>query len=97
MRVAEHEATYLRVIVPFWTAAEMYQFKEDEKSKVANEYDSDVDHTKGHQARTFQWRLFSEEPEHVHAKSSVSPNGVPSSSLRAYRFPMEVFESSTRE
>ena len=30
-----------------------------------------------------QWRNFSEEAEHVHAKSSVSPNGVPSSSLRA--------------
>jgi hypothetical protein len=31
------------------------------------------------------------------AKSSVTPKGVPSSSLRAYRFPIEVFESSTRE
>jgi len=31
------------------------------------------------------------------AKSSVTPNGVPSSSLRAYRFPIEVLESSTRE
>ena len=33
----------------------------------------------------------------VQAKSSVTPNGVPSSSLRAYRFPIDVFESSTRE
>ena len=32
-----------------------------------------------------------------HAKSSVTPNGVPSSSFRAYRFPIDVFESSTRE
>jgi hypothetical protein len=31
------------------------------------------------------------------AKSSVTPKGVPSSSLRAYRFPIEVLESSTRE
>jgi hypothetical protein len=34
---------------------------------------------------------------HSQAKSSVTPKGVPSSSLRAYRFPIEVFESSTRE
>ena len=33
----------------------------------------------------------------IQAKSSVTPNGVPSSSLRAYRFPIDVFESSTRE
>jgi len=33
----------------------------------------------------------------VHAKSSVTPKGVPSSSLRAYRLPIDVFESSTRE
>ena len=31
------------------------------------------------------------------AKSSVTPKCVPSSSLRAYRFPIEVFESSTCE
>ena len=31
------------------------------------------------------------------AKSSVRPNGVPSSSFRAYRLPIEVLESSTRE
>ena len=35
--------------------------------------------------------------KHIQAKSSVTPNGVPSSSLRAYRFPIDVFESSTRE
>ena len=34
---------------------------------------------------------------YLQAKSSVTPKGVPSSSLRAYRFPIEVFESSTRE
>lgn len=34
---------------------------------------------------------------HVHAKSIVTPYGVPSSSFRAYRLPIDVFESSTRE
>ena len=33
----------------------------------------------------------------IQAKSNVTPNGVPSSSFRAYRFPIDVFESSTRE
>lgn len=33
----------------------------------------------------------------VQAKSRVTPNGVPNSSFLAYRLPMEVFESSTRE
>jgi hypothetical protein len=31
----------------------------------------------------------------VQAKSSVTPNGVPSSSFREYRFPIVTFESST--
>jgi len=31
------------------------------------------------------------------AKSTVIPNGVPSSSFLAYRFPIDVLESSTRE
>ena len=33
----------------------------------------------------------------VQAKSIVNPNGVPNSSFRAYRLPIEVLESSTRE
>jgi hypothetical protein len=33
----------------------------------------------------------------VQAKSIVRPYGVPNSSFRAYRLPMEVLESSTRE
>ena len=42
-------------------------------------------------------RMFVNAEDDVQAKSSVTPNGVPSSSLRAYRFPIDVFESSTRE
>ena len=35
--------------------------------------------------------------KNVQAKSRVTPKGVPNSSLRAYRLPIDVFESSTRE
>ena len=31
------------------------------------------------------------------AKSTVAPKGVPSSSFREYRFPIEALESSTRQ
>lgn len=33
----------------------------------------------------------------LQAKSKVTPNGVPSSSFRAYRLPIDVLESSTLE
>ena len=38
-------------------------------------------------------RMFVNEEDDVQAKSSVDPNGVPSSN----RFPIDVFESSTRQ
>lgn len=40
------------------------------------------------------WRV---KMKDVQAKSRVTPKGVPNSSFRAYRLPIDVFESSTRE
>ena len=45
----------------------------------------------------FERKVSKNHRNDVQAKSMVSPYGVPSSSLRAYRFPIEVLESSTRE